>query len=93
MGEEEEDSQAEPWFYVDGAGARQGPHNFRVIRAQLRCNVLHSSTLVRQHPWAAPPGLSTSPASPSRMCHPSPIILPISYARALRAPFAPTFLK
>jgi len=43
---EDGDSAAEPWFYVDARGARQGPHNFRVVRAQLRCGILNASTLV-----------------------------------------------
>ena len=34
------------WFYVDGGGLRRGPHNFRVVRAQLRCGVLVGTDLV-----------------------------------------------
>ena len=46
MDDEDGDSAAEPWFYVDPRGSRQGPHNFRVLRAQLRCGLLSGETLV-----------------------------------------------
>lgn len=42
----EEGDGGTEWFYVDGAGVRRGPHNFRVVRAQLRCGVLDGDDLV-----------------------------------------------
>ena len=42
----EEGDGGTEWFYVDGTGVRRGPHNFRVVRAQLRCGVLDGDDLV-----------------------------------------------
>jgi len=42
----EEGDGGTEWYYVDSAGLRRGPHNFRVVRAQLRCGVLGGDDLV-----------------------------------------------
>lgn len=42
----EEHDGGTQWFYVDRSGTRRGPHNFRILRAQMRCGVLCGDDLV-----------------------------------------------